>query len=77
MNRSLTLQPDVTRSCVDVVISDDLTVETTEHFELTLQSPGNSAVSLERRSTAVVIQDNDCKFSYFIHTCYFCYLILC
>jgi hypothetical protein len=70
----LTLYPNETRSCVDIVITDDQIVEETEHFELTLRS---DVVSFMRQSTVVVIEDNDCKYSHFIHTCYVCYIILC
>ena len=70
----LTLHPNGRRSCVNIQIVDDLIVEGTEQFELTLQSV-SAGVSFERQSTVVVIEDNDCKF--FIRWCYFCYRILC
>lgn len=64
---SLTLNPNVTRSCVNIDIVDDLIIEGTEQFELNLQSFGAGVVSIVRQSIVIVIQDNDCKFLNSVH----------
>lgn len=65
---SLILHPNSTRSCVRILIIEDLTYENTELFHVNLVS-NNDSVTVIRPIASISIEDNDCKFSHLIYVC--------
>ena len=78
MDREVTLHPNASRLCLRLRIINDVLVEETELFELSITHTSTSSpVVVTRANTTVSIHNDDCKFSYFIYYCYYCYVILC